>query len=966
MVLFEEKQTDDFLMMSLSNSGWFLVSILLNIVSNMTVINDVKKQYPDVFCIKNMVTPTSYVAYMDLNVTTNLSTYSFIYVQEYQRTASDFSQNHNVLVDNYLVKACPSFPDGDHSFKIEKTVDDFYYAYSVFGSYELKSDPCVKSFRSIPTKNPQNRYVSGYMQNGENYLSYDKKGRLVVDRSLDKYGIDGSGQIVTILDTGIDAYHDFFYDPANPDPPVDETNLNHRKIVRIDALADAVDYDDGHGTHVCGIVAGESLENDSVSSYYNGIAYKSKLYVVDVARKSNFDSVFNEAVIIGQMEELGSGISSNSWGYAKEDTVMSNYYNSLAYNYDDILFVFAAGNSQKEMTIPTPADAKNILTVGMTSQPSIADIESKRTYSIGDGNTIINDIKIIANENLLHPESSPVTSYQNIKSKTVLYAGPNICMALNEGAKCTVFIYSGNDCDDAYYGNILVIKVPDGSIQLLNKMDDFSIYINTTLEEDIETNSYSSQGPTRSGITKPEIAAPGVSINSARGTSSSTYTGDTSKNVIRSSSGTSMSTPLIAGAAALVRQYFMDGKYHAEKKTPSAALMRAALINSAEPCDEGSYMQSYKSGFGIPVVDKALGYKKGIGANFLDNQNIGANGHRTFVLTTEYAENLSITLSYNDFPFNGNYIIYADLSLIIETPSGKTYHGNGLNKGADDQFTTNEKISISNAEKGKYIIHVYCNDYGDILKDIKFAIAVTGGFPTESDALVYDETLESQCPNECNGECYKGRCVCDVNYTGTLCQTHIDDIMFNQDVYTNSIPRKYRYYKIRKDDPNKMASFNVSIKADDSDALFHVCINDKVDDISSRYCNVFTSSTVYGTFFTNESRFIYIMVTIINQSPKNFHLYVNNSEAPKKNSSSIFDYDDIKIPTASPSITISEQKKEANTALILGTSISAFVVLIAVIVTIIWKVSTRIAIDGSLNNSYEYTEEDEEYSENVA
>lgn len=52
--------------------------------------------------------------------------------------------------------------------------------------------------------------------------------------------------------------------------------------------------------------------------------------------------------------------------------------------------------------------------------------------------------------------------------------------------------------------------------------------------------------------------------------------------------GTSMSTPVVAGNAAMARQYFREGWYNSGSKNvsasfePSAALLKAVLINSAE------------------------------------------------------------------------------------------------------------------------------------------------------------------------------------------------------------------------------------------------------------------------------------------------------------------------------------------------------------------------------------------------
>lgn len=60
-----------------------------------------------------------------------------------------------------------------------------------------------------------------------------------------------------------------------------------------------------------------------------------------------------------------------------------------------------------------------------------------------------------------------------------------------------------------------------------------------------------------------------------------------------------MATPGVAGAAALVRQYFMEGFYPSGSKTakdgftPSGALLKATLVNSAQKMD---YYGSSNSG----------------------------------------------------------------------------------------------------------------------------------------------------------------------------------------------------------------------------------------------------------------------------------------------------------------------------------------------------------------------------------
>ena len=50
-----------------------------------------------------------------------------------------------------------------------------------------------------------------------------------------------------------------------------------------------------------------------------------------------------------------------------------------------------------------------------------------------------------------------------------------------------------------------------------------------------------------------------------------------------------MATPIVAGAAVLVRQYFTDGYYPAGVKTaenefePMGALLKAVIVNSGRP-----------------------------------------------------------------------------------------------------------------------------------------------------------------------------------------------------------------------------------------------------------------------------------------------------------------------------------------------------------------------------------------------
>ncbi|MEU1144355.1 S8 family serine peptidase [Streptomyces sp. NPDC005863] len=87
------------------------------------------------------------------------------------------------------------------------------------------------------------------------------------------------------------------------------------------------------------------------------------------------------------------------------------------------------------------------------------------------------------------------------------------------------------------------------------------------VDRDDTTASFSSRGPAYGSHTlKPEIAAPGVDISAASAGGRGVY-------AYRSMSGTSMATPHVAGAAALVKQRHPDW---------SAQQIKAALVSSAD------------------------------------------------------------------------------------------------------------------------------------------------------------------------------------------------------------------------------------------------------------------------------------------------------------------------------------------------------------------------------------------------
>ena len=117
---------------------------------------------------------------------------------------------------------------------------------------------------------------------------------------------------------------------------------------------------------------------------------------------------------------------------------------------------------------------------------------------------------------------------------------------------------------------------------------DLGINCNDCDDNDIA--SFSSRGPAYDGRVNPQVIAPGHLIGSASSTPTSATSCDLALNA-----GTSMATPLIAGSAALVREFFEKGFYPSGSRQggdgfkPMGSLVKAVLIHSAQDISDGSY-----------------------------------------------------------------------------------------------------------------------------------------------------------------------------------------------------------------------------------------------------------------------------------------------------------------------------------------------------------------------------------------
>ncbi len=186
--------------------------------------------------------------------------------------------------------------------------------------------------------------------------------------------------------------------------------------------------------------------------------------------------------------------------------------------------------------------------------------------------------------------------------------------------------------------------------------------------------AFSSRGPTEDGRIKPDVTAPGSYILSTRSR-------DTSGNGWAPSEdplyffigGTSMATPLVAGCAAVVREYLLTTRH---STTPSAALVKAILINGAQDVD-GQYVPSEAGG--TPNNSEGFG-RVDMGATLHENVQLqdeatalDTGDEEITTITVGSGSSLKVTLVWTDRPGD---TLQNDLDLIIRAADGQERHGN--------------------------------------------------------------------------------------------------------------------------------------------------------------------------------------------------------------------------------------------------------------------------------------------------
>jgi hypothetical protein len=251
-----------------------------------------------------------------------------------------------------------------------------------------------------------------------------------------------------------------------------------------------------------------------------------------------------------------------------------------------------------------------------------------------------------------------------------------------------------------------------------------------------EVIGYSSRGPCEDGRIKPDVCSPGVDVYTASAQNNiykgylGTVPDDTDSSSYFVGGGTSAACPGVAGACALVVNYWRDKN----GASPSPALAKALLINGARPLPGYTY-PGPDQGWGRIDVARSVIPKPDRGILTVDQTApLNTGNTESMLFNVSSSAELKVSLVWTDKPGSpsASFALVNDLDLVITDPDGNVYKGNNFVNGQSvpggtaDGRNNVEGFRLKSPRPGRYYINV--TGYNVPVGPQDYALVISGMF----------------------------------------------------------------------------------------------------------------------------------------------------------------------------------------------------------------------------------------------
>lgn len=452
-----------------------------------------------------------------------------------------------------------------------------------------------------------------------------KNGNAVKEYADEKYGYTGEGVVVAVIDTGVNYNHQDMVLDKNARKKYSKAKWKEKiKLLgygkycsekvpfgynyangKNDCILDGLD----HGYHVAGIVGA----NGKVT----GVAKNAQIIGLSVFNEYGYATSDDIVCAIEDAVKLGADIINMSLGISGVMSCSEDYVKLAIDNAakNGIVACVAAGNEgtatgegdntnllglKDTSYSSTPASAENAFSVGAASNPEYKkagiinaqiggeEIEFDYVDLMGYGFDV-EDVAMVDTGLGLKSKNTLTVLESEIKDKVAVVKrgeftfNSKLYYLSKAGAKAIILV----DTEETITNNITASSWHEVPVIFVNSIDGEKIIeaakkkakisvISDTPKEESHTSAqmaeFSQWGPTPNLKIMPEIVAPGVDVKS-------TVEG---KDKYEKMSGTSMATPFIAGAEAIMLNAVNARKMNISKSNLNTFLENS-LINTADP-----------------------------------------------------------------------------------------------------------------------------------------------------------------------------------------------------------------------------------------------------------------------------------------------------------------------------------------------------------------------------------------------